>query len=190
MIRGAISALARVATSRRYCATKIGAGSRVDFWKVKAKSDNRIEVGANSILASRVVYERAGAQLRIGTRTFVGLGLMSIAECVDIGDDVMVSWGSTIVDHHSHSTRTSERNSDVEQWIKGRKDWTGVKIAAVRIGNRSWLGFNVSILPGVTIGEGAIVGACSVVTRSVPAWTVAAGNPARVIRELTADEHS
>jgi len=190
MIRGALSALALAATSRRYCAARIGAGSRVDFWKVKAKSDNRIEVGANSILASRVVYERAGAQLRIGARTFVGLGLMSIAEFVDIGDDVMVSWGATIVDHHSHSTRARERNNDVEQWIKGRKDWTGVKIAPVRIENRAWLGFNVSVLPGVIIGEGAIIGACSVVTKGVPAWTIAAGNPARVIRELTADERS
>ena len=190
MIRGAISALARAATSRRYCSTRIAAGSRVDFWKLKAMSDNRIEVGADSILASRVVYERAGAQLRIGARTFVGLGLMSIAECVDIGEDVMVSWGATIVDHHSHSIRTRERNNDVAQWIKGRKDWTGVKIAPVRIGNRAWLGFNVSVLPGVIIGEGAIIGACSVVTKSVPAWTIAAGNPARVIRELTADERS
>lgn len=190
MIRSAISALARAATSRRYCAARIGAGSRVDFWKVRAKSDNRIEVGVNSILACRVVYERAGARLNVGARTFIGLGLMSIAERVEIGDDVMISWGATIIDHHSHSTRARERTSDVEQWIRGRKDWTGVKIAAVWIENRAWLGFNVSVLPGVTIGEGAIIGACSLVTRSVPAWTLAAGNPARVLRELTADERA
>ncbi len=190
MIRGAISAFARVATSRRYHTIRLGAGSRVDFWKMRAKSDNGIEVGANSMLTSRVVYEKSGAQLRIGARTFVGLGLMSIAECVDIGDDVMVSWGATIVDHHSHSTRARERSHDVEQWMRGHKDWSGVKIAPVRIDNRAWLGFNVSVLPGVVVGEGAIIGACSLVTKSVPPWTVAAGNPARVLRELTADERA
>ena len=79
---------------------------------------------------------------------------------------------------------------DVEQWIKGRKDWSGVKIAPVQIENRAWLGFNVSVLPGVIIGEGAIVGACSLVTKSVPAWTIVAGNPARVLRELTTDERA
>jgi acetyltransferase-like isoleucine patch superfamily enzyme len=188
VIRAAISALSRAATGRRYRAITIGARSRVDFWKLSAKSDNRIEVGADSMLATRVVYEKSGAELTIGARTFVGLGLMSVAQHVSIGDDVMVSWGTTIVDHHSHSTRASERINDVQQWIKGRKDWTGVKIAPVRIENRAWLGFNVSVLAGVIIGEGAIIGACSLVTKSVPAWTIAVGNPARVIRELTPDE--
>ena len=43
---------------------------------------------------------------------------------------------------------------------------------------------NVTILKGVTVGEGAIVGACSVVTRDVPAWTVVAGNPAKIVKQL------
>jgi acetyltransferase-like isoleucine patch superfamily enzyme len=188
MIRSTISAVCRVATSRHYRAVRIGAGSRVDFWKLKAKTDNRIEVGANSMFASRVVYERPGAELCVGARTFVGLGLMSIAQSVYIGDDVLVSWGATIVDHHSHSLRARERKNDVELWIKGVKEWSGIRIEPVRVENRAWLGFNVSLLAGVVIGEGAIVGAGSLVTKSVPSWTIAAGNPARVIRELTADE--
>lgn len=47
-----------------------------------------------------------------------------------------------------------------------------------------WIGANVTILPGVTIGENAVVGAGSIVTRDVPPRTVVAGNPARVIREI------
>lgn len=190
MIRTVLSAFARAGTKNRYRSIQIGSGSRVDLWKLKAKSNNHISVGANSLFASRVVYERPGAALTIGARSFVGLGLMSIAECVEIGDDVLISWGSTIVDHHSHSLRMRERITDVEEWIKGRKNWTGIKIAPVRIGNRAWLGFNVSVLCGVSIGEGAVIGACSVITHSIPAWTIAAGNPARVLRELTADERS
>jgi galactoside O-acetyltransferase len=59
--------------------------------------------------------------------------------------------------------------------------------AAVRIGDKSWIGFNASILKGVTIGEGAVVAACSVVTADVEAWSLVAGNPARPIRRLEPD---
>jgi acetyltransferase-like isoleucine patch superfamily enzyme len=55
--------------------------------------------------------------------------------------------------------------------------------AAVSIGNRVWIGVGAKILKGVTVGDGAIVAAGSVVTRDVPAATLVAGNPARVIRE-------
>jgi acetyltransferase-like isoleucine patch superfamily enzyme len=188
VIRGALSLLARTVNHSRYRSVTVGGGSRVDFWKLRPKGDNTLAVGTNSLLACRIVYERPGASLILGARSFVALGLMSIATSVEIGDDVMVSWGATIVDHNSHSLRASERRADVERWLEGRKDWTGVKIAPVRIGSQAWLGFNVSVLPGVNIGEGAVVGACSLVTKDVPAWTIAAGNPARVLREMTDDE--
>lgn len=55
----------------------------------------------------------------------------------------------------------------------------------VRIGNSVWIGGNTVIMPGVTIGDCCVIGAGSVVTRDIPAWTVAAGNPCRVIREIT-----
>ena len=190
MIRRALSATYRLALGSRFGAISIGAGSRVDFWKLRPKSENRIEVGCNSMFASRVVYERSGARLKIGATTFVARGLLSIAECVDIGDDVLISWGVTILDHHSHSLVRSERKHDVEEWLRGRKGWKGVRIAPVKVENWAWIGFNVSVLAGVTIGEGAIVGACSIVTKDVPAWTVAAGNPARLIREQTANERA
>ena len=157
MIRAALTALARLSSGRRYRDLRIGPGSQVDFWKLRAEN-NGLEVGARSMLSARVIYERPGARLRVGSRSFVGNGLMSIAECIEIGDDVMISWGSTIVDHHSHSLRASQRLGDVEQWLPVKRSGRGVKIAAVRIENRAWLGFNVSVLAGVTIGEGAVIG--------------------------------
>jgi len=64
---------------------------------------------------------------------------------------------------------------------------TGLDVP-VEIGDNAWLGVNVIVLKGVTIGEGTMVGAGSLVTRSLPAHVVAAGVPARVIREIKARE--
>nr|WP_269329177.1 sugar O-acetyltransferase [Kineosporia babensis] len=55
----------------------------------------------------------------------------------------------------------------------------------ITIGNDVWIGGGASVLPGVTIGDGAVVAAAAVVTRDVPSRTVVAGNPARVLREIT-----
>ena len=55
----------------------------------------------------------------------------------------------------------------------------------VRIGNNVWIGGNTVICPGVTIGNNSVIGAGSVVTRDIPDWVVAAGNPCRVIRSIT-----
>ena len=54
--------------------------------------------------------------------------------------------------------------------------------------DKSWIGFNSILLKGITIGEGAIIGAGSVVTKDVPPWTIVAGNPAQIIREISLNE--
>ncbi|WP_199302752.1 DapH/DapD/GlmU-related protein [Oscillatoria sp. FACHB-1406] len=59
--------------------------------------------------------------------------------------------------------------------------------AAIKIGNNVWLGGNVVICPGVTIGDNTTIGAGSVVVKDIPANVVAVGNPCRVIRQLDAE---
>ncbi|MBD2165775.1 acyltransferase [Calothrix membranacea FACHB-236] len=110
------------------------------------------------------------------------------AEKIEIEDDVMIAWGTTVVDHNSHSISFSLRSKDVVDWQTGKKDWTHVKVAPVKISSKVWIGFNSIILKGVIIGEGAVVGAGSVVTKDVPPWTIVAGNPARIIREIPENE--
>ncbi|MDH4236354.1 MAG: hypothetical protein OEV17_03815 [Nitrospira sp.] len=63
-----------------------------------------------------------------------------------------------------------------------------MKVGKVDIHDKAWIGLDAIILKGVTIGEGAIVGAGSVVSKDVPPFTIVAGNPARVVRELGPDE--
>jgi acetyltransferase-like isoleucine patch superfamily enzyme len=59
-----------------------------------------------------------------------------------------------------------------------------VSKGAVVIGNNVWIGNNACIMPGVSIGDGAIIGANSVVTHDIPAYSVAGGIPAKVIKQL------
>ncbi len=58
----------------------------------------------------------------------------------------------------------------------------------ITIGDNVWIGGNVAILPGVTIGEGAVIGAGSVVTKDIPPYALAYGNPCRVIRRINQEE--
>jgi len=162
--------------------------TRVAWRKIRFLDGCRLSIGGGSIVEAAIIFDRAGGTVRIGERTFIGASTLVCAEGIDVGDDVLVSWGCTVVDHNSHALPWKERSRDVEQWYEGRKDWKPVERAAVRIGNKAWIGFNAIILKGVNIGEGAIVGAGSVVTRDVPAFTIAAGNPARPIRELEQHE--
>lgn len=165
----------------------IGSGAHVGRARlmVRDPSGVRCSIGAESSVRAVMVLERADAAIRIGSRSQIGgRTLLDASDRIEIGDDVLVSFDVLITDNDSHSLRFSERARDVADWSAGRKDWTHVARAPVRIGDKSWIGARAIVLKGVTVGEGAMVGAGSVVTRDVPAWTLVAGNPARVIREL------
>lgn len=166
----------------------IGTGSRIKFWRVRTTSDSRINIGSFSQIESRIAMERSDSSLTIGCRSFIGGGWISCARSVVIGDDVLISWNVAIFDHGSHSLKFSERRNDVTEWRQKSKSWSNVKISPVFIESKSWIGYGATILPGVTIGEGSVVGACSIVTHDVAPWTVVAGNPARVIRHISTDE--
>ena len=75
-----------------------------------------------------------------------------------------------------HPLTVEERNEGLE------------KAEPITIGDNVWIGGDVTILPGVTIGEGSVIGAGSVVTKDIPDHVVAAGNPCRVLRNITEDD--
>ena len=156
----------------------------VDFRKIRLCRGGVVRIAGLSIVRAKLIAEKDGAAISIGERTFVGASTIVAAVDVSIGSDVLVSWGVTIADHDSHSVEFAQRAGDVRRWYAGMKDWDGVDMAPVKLCDKVWIGFGATILKGVTIGEGAIVAACTVVTKDVEPWTIVAGNPARVIRQL------
>lgn len=114
-----------------------------------------------------------GANVVIRPGTTLG-GPIDSTACLSIGDDVLIAPNVYIVcDNHSFSDPT------IPVSLQGND-----KSAGVSIERGAWIGANVIILPGVTIGANAVIGAGSVVTKSIPARSVAVGNPARVIRAI------
>ncbi len=166
----------------------VGLGAKVSFRKITAKKNCQLEIGNNSIVEASVFFDKDDAKIVIGDRTFIGASTVVCAKNIIIGSDVLISWGCTIVDHDSHSVIFNNRSKDVQKWFHGLKDWNDVKVASVMINDKAWLGFNVIVLKGVTIGEGAVIGAGSVVTKDVPPYTINVGNPAHVIRDIPQDE--
>jgi galactoside O-acetyltransferase len=162
--------------------------ARVSYRGLRLRPGNRLSIGEGSILEGSITFQREEAQVAIGSNTSFSASLIDCAERVEIGDDTMISWGCVVTDHDSHSLRWSARSNDVRGTLRGKKDWSHVAVKPVVIGSKCWIGMHVLILKGVTIGEGAVVAAGSVVTRDVPSWTVVGGNPARLIRTIPDEE--
>lgn len=99
-------------------------------------------------------------------------------ERIEIGNHVLIA-SRVFISDHNHGSYDEAGPDSAPTVPPSQRPWVP---KPVHIGDRVWIGEQACILPGVTIGEGAIVGAGSVVTRGVPANTIVAGNPARVIR--------
>ena len=162
--------------------------AKIDFRGLSGRPPSRISIGDRSIFQGQIISDREGSTVSIGSNTFIGASWLICAQRIDVGNDVLISWGCTIVDHHSHAVTWSERSRDVSEWYDGRKSWTHVRAAPIVISDKAWVGFNSIILAGVTIGEGGVVGCGSVVTKDVEPYTIVGGNPARFIRSVHHEE--
>jgi maltose O-acetyltransferase len=111
-----------------------------------------------------------GGRIEIGDRTFLNYGVdISATRLVKIGADCLLGAHVGILDNDFHDINERSRMPPPRPVV---------------IGDRVWLGNRVMVLPGVTIGADAVVGAASVVVSDIPARSVAVGNPARVIKTL------
>lgn len=114
-----------------------------------------------------------GRKIHLGERNVINFGCLLDGRkfTIHTGNDVSIGPKATILTlgHDPQSAEFADRGGDVI------------------IGNRAWIGYGVIILPGIKIGDGAVIGAGAVVTRDVSAFTIVAGNPARKIGERNQD---
>lgn len=170
--------------ARRRSKIVVGSGSSVRWLALRSVREGGVKIGEECIINCNISFDDPGGRISIGDRCYIGASHLVCHSGITIGNDVVISWGVTIVDHDSHSLDWELRKNDVTNWGLGKKDWTGISIKPVVIQDKVWIGFGASILKGVTVGEGAAIGANAVVTRDVPPYAVVAGNPSRVIRNL------
>jgi acetyltransferase-like isoleucine patch superfamily enzyme len=126
--------------------------------------------GFNQIGRGSLIWILEGGKVTMGGNSFTaGENMIVAKESVRIGKDCAIAWGVTICDHDFHKLY----KNGVQR----------VETAPVVIEDNVWIGMNATILKGVTVGTGAVIGAGAVVTRNVPARSIVAGNPGRVVGE-------
>ncbi len=152
-----------------------------------------VHIGNDNMLDCKIIVESNEAQILVGDKVFIGCSTIICRSRIEFGNNIFVAWGAYFYDHDSHSVNFEDRQNDITQQLRDyrngdsfikNKNWDVVKTAPIKICDNVWIGMNAIILKGVEIGEGAIVGAGSVVTKSVEPWTMVAGNPARVVKHL------
>lgn len=125
---------------------------------------------ADSVMVFPPFHSDFGKNITLGERVFINAGCSFQDQGgVTIGDDSLLG----------HNVVLATLNHDLAP--SRRRDMLPAPIV---VGRNVWIGANATILPGVTIGDNAVVAAASVVTKDVPAGTVVVGSPARVVREL------
>jgi acetyltransferase-like isoleucine patch superfamily enzyme len=138
--------------------------------------EGRLEVGPHVLFEPGVwLTAQAPARIRIGEGTFLNLGVqVAAADLVEIGAHCMFANGCFVTD-------ANHRFDDPQRPVP----WQGfTSKGPTRVGDNVWCGANVVITSGVTVGERCVIGANSVVTTDLPAFSIAAGAPAAVLRPV------
>jgi len=149
-----------------------------------------IQIGENTVIIGELVIFPYGVKIEIGKNCYIGEKTrIRSANSIKIGNEVIISDDVNIYDTDAHSLNYVLRQKEfmevviLNNLIKDAK-YLDIQSAPVVIEDHVWIGFNVAILKGVTIGKGAIIGAGSVVTKDVESFTIVAGNPAKIIKRL------
>ncbi len=166
--------LARIALTRELGRRRAFARGVMYGEVLEMLRDGRLTVGEQAFFEPGVWLTGTG-RISIGAGTYLNLGVMVAAtDRVEIGAHCMIANGSLITD-------ANHRYDDMTQPLT----WQGFESKGpTLIGDNCWLGANVVVTSGVSIGERCVIGANAVVTKDIPAYSIAAGNPARIIRMI------
>jgi acetyltransferase-like isoleucine patch superfamily enzyme len=153
-----------------------------------AGDPNLITIGSGSVIRGQLLVFSHGGKISMGSDCYLGENSrIWSGESVSIGDRVFVSHNVNIHDTNSHSIDPNLRHQHflaIMSTGHPRENNVDIVSQAVVIEDDVWIGFNSAILKGVTIGRGVIVAAGSVVTKDVPPFSIVAGNPAKIIKEI------
>ena len=170
----------------RHCFAHWGKGSHLAWKAMRLKGEKYISVGDGTFIDSGVqltAWDSLDGQtytpsITIGKRCEIRENAhITAINSITIGDNLLTGTNVLVTDNsHGRSTREDMSLPYYERPMYSK--------GPVVIGNNVWLGNNVCVMLGVTIGDGVIVGANSVVTHDIPSFAVAAGIPAKVIKQL------
>lgn len=158
------------------------------FIKFRSVAPAGVRIGRGSSVYLGTMFDLGpGARVEIGDYVLINGAQIICDTSVEIGDHTLISWNVVLMESYRVPLDPAARRRVLEQ--AAREGTPPLREAGagrpIRIGANVWIGFDVCILPGVTIGEGSIIGARSVVADDVPSYCIAAGNPARVVRRLS-----
>lgn len=156
-----------------------GKNSKIEKPYLQLSGVHGISIGNNVTILKHARLAVYGAKCRnvitIGDGCYIGFGFSALADfnsTLTIGSDVLIA-SNVLITNENHSINPEDNVSYMDQPLSSK---------SVLIDDGCWIGEQVCILPGVTIGKKCIIGAGSVVTKSIPAYSIAVGNPAKVIK--------
>jgi acetyltransferase-like isoleucine patch superfamily enzyme len=156
---------------------KVGSGTALP--KLYMTWPNQVVIGQNCTLEHNIYFKfdglwQPGPSIRIGNQVFIGNNCeFNISQGIEIGHNALIASGCRFIDHDHGMLLGAPMNSQ-----------SGAK-QAIKLGSDVWLGCNVVVLKGVEIGEGAVVAAGAIVTKSILPYEIWAGVPARKIGQRT-----
>ena len=167
---------------------EIANNSRIEFEsliKNNSREKKSIEIGENTFVRGELIVYDYGGRIKIGNDCFVGQGsrIWSSSK-ITIGNRVLISHNVNIHDNNSHPLNAIERHKHYKHIMsKGLNLQISLNEKDIVIEDDVWIGFNSTILKGVKIGKGAIIGSNTVVTKDVPEYSVLVGNPGKILNK-------
>jgi acetyltransferase-like isoleucine patch superfamily enzyme len=159
------------------------------LYRNQEKEGMAIESGA-AVYTGTMFDVGPHGKVRIGSYAVVNPAWIICDAAIVIGNYSLISWNVVLMDTYRLPFDPWQRRFELQNAATRcpRRLESSGGARPIRIEPNVWIGFDSCVLPGVTIGEGSVVGARSVIASDIPPFTIAAGNPARVIREFTKEE--
>ena len=151
-----------------------------------SKDPSNIKIGEGSVISGTLLVWQNAGKIEIGESTFIGEGCRIYAvDSIKIGSRVQIAHNCNVFDNNIHSLDPDLRFEEFKSnTTKGVIKLNALNEKPVVIEDDVWVGANCAILKGVKLAKGAVVGVGSVVVKDVPAYTIVAGNPAKIIGEV------